>query len=1135
MLLNLDQFLPKKEETSSTIVPEAIWTIESGGRQFTSDNKVVTSRTGALGVGQIQPTTGPEAAALAGVEWNPWSLAYDEDYNKTLSKAYLKKKQEDFAGDELKGVAAYNAGTAGVQRAIDKADKEGGSWRDYLPEETKNYIVRYQSVKSKGAKAAEPTQAPKSNLIDVSQYLPKDNIIDVAKFLPPVEEEQQTQLETFASQAAKNLAPAGAFFAGGSALAAVGAPAAAFTGPAAPFVEGALFLTGGVAASLGVDKLQEMLLPEQTKNYLALGEKQNKYTALAGQLASFAPYTKLGLAKKVVEGVSVVDKPMAAALAGAGGGIDAAAQYITTGTVDPIQVAMNTVATPFLGQGMSKLGKAVSVERPAKVYSPAEIQNREVADTTIDTMNRIDLRNVEAGLEEENLRKLVIEGSPIDETAEITAAKLKDLFVASGRKSDGTKVEAGKDHLIFSDEEAFAWRENKLKYLNDLENKIAERTRVLSDPNVTLTEPARLKLQSELDGFVRSKENNLYILEKQQKLGSTEYLLPVLNRVRDIYDELGKKGVETGVLNGMLNNYIPSIVDSSQSSLGAEGLAQALENFYRLKVESFKTDSSMDRMFNTAKDLQAYLNTIDPKLYVHTDIATVTGAYMKSMNKAIAQKELINFLENTAVVGSNKGIIIEDAAAAMRDNYVSYTSKGAGLLEGKFVHPDYAPIIDQMFQRRDIGAIKNAFVQTAMLTKALNVVGSLFHAPSLGWAMAGASPKLIFKEIITAGSGIRRAVKDLESGELSEYTKLAIETGTKIGTEDVQRSVVADFGAYVDKKLFAGNKALGRVTGPLDKYVLQKMNTFTWDYMHTGGKLALFEDLMKKAERNLKEVPGTEEYTKARFALAKRISNSVNFTMGGLQWLQAANSIKSSLNRQLALHGTGIESRAWGQVAMFAPDWTVSTLGSFLKGMPSSLDIKGGLKGVMSPMNETDLSRRYMINTGLLYLTLLDAINLGTSGQHIWQNEDPTRIQHADGTTQQLAKHSMEFFHWLIDPAKTFKAKLGFVPKAGLALLDDQGGDYFQRAGTILKLAAPFSVGSAMQAPEGEEIKRFVSSSAGFPVYGKPDAYLRDPTDVLTEKTERKLVRRENQLERVEEIQRKAERSQMRGLFEDFF
>ena len=340
--------------------------------------------------------------------------------------------------------------------------------------------------------------------------------------------------------------------------------------------------------------------------------------------------------------------------------------------------------------------------------------------------------------------------------------------------------------------------------------------------------------------------------------------------------------------------------------------------------------------------------------------------------------------------------------------------------------------------------------------------------------------------------------------------------------------------------MFGGAKALGQVTGPLDKFILQKMNTFTWDYMHTGGKLALFKDLMTKAEKNLTETPGTPAYNKARFELAKKISNSVNHTMGGLQWLQAANSIKGKVSRQLAIQGSGIESRAWSQVAMFAPDWTVSTLGSFLKGMPdqmlkpSTWDIKGGIKGVMKPMNEADLSRRYMINTGLLYLTILDAINLGTSGQHIWQNEDPTRILHSDGTTQQLAKHSMEFFHWLMDPAKTLKAKLGFFPKAGLAFLDDQGGGYIDRAGTIVKLAAPFSVGSALQAPEGEGLSRAAWSAAGFPFYGKPYSYLRDPQDILKEKMHNREVRTTNQLQKIEEMQRRAESSQMRGLFDDW-
>jgi hypothetical protein len=405
--------------------------------------------------------------------------------------------------------------------------------------------------------------------------------------------------------------------------------------------------------------------------------------------------------------------------------------------------------------------------------------------------------------------------------------------------------------------------------------------------------------------------------------------------------------------------------------------------------------------------------------------------------------------------------------------------------------------------------------------------------------MAGQSPKLAFKEIITLGSGIRKAVRDMRKGEMSEYTELAIKSGTKIGTEDVQRSIVADFGAYVDKKMFGGAKVAGQITAPIDKYILQKMNTFTWDYMHTGGKLVLFKDLMTKAERNLKEAPGTPEYNEARFKLAETISNRVNFTMGGLQWLQAAASVKNKTARQLAIHGSGIESRAWAQVAMFAPDWTVSTLGSFVQGMPNKInpakwDIKGGIKGYMKPMNEADLARRYMVNTGLLYLTILDAINLGTSGQHIWENEDPTRIQHADGTTQQLAKHSMEFFHWLMDPAKTLKAKLGFLPKAGLAFLDDQGGSYLERAGTVAKLAAPFSVGSALQAPEGEGAWRAFMSAAGFPIYGKPLSYLRDPNDVLKEKMKRKEVRQENQKERLEEIQRKAETSELRGLFSEY-
>ena len=39
---------------------------ESGGRQFNTNGGVVTSKKGAIGIAQVMPATGPEAAKLAG-------------------------------------------------------------------------------------------------------------------------------------------------------------------------------------------------------------------------------------------------------------------------------------------------------------------------------------------------------------------------------------------------------------------------------------------------------------------------------------------------------------------------------------------------------------------------------------------------------------------------------------------------------------------------------------------------------------------------------------------------------------------------------------------------------------------------------------------------------------------------------------------------------------------------------------------------------------------------------------------------------------------------------------------------------------------------------------------------------------
>lgn len=113
---------------------------ESGGHQFSADGQPLTSPKGAIGVAQVMPGTGPEAAKLAGLPWDPAKLATDRDYNLTLGKAYYQAQLANFGSPE-KAAAAYNAGPGAVKRAMAAANANGGSYLDYLPKETQDYVA----------------------------------------------------------------------------------------------------------------------------------------------------------------------------------------------------------------------------------------------------------------------------------------------------------------------------------------------------------------------------------------------------------------------------------------------------------------------------------------------------------------------------------------------------------------------------------------------------------------------------------------------------------------------------------------------------------------------------------------------------------------------------------------------------------------------------------------------------------------------------------------------------------------------------------------------------------------------------------------------------------------------------------
>lgn len=148
------------EQTSNFVTPDSerafniALNTESGGKQFGGAGSVAgadeptTSPAGAIGVAQVMPDTGPEAAKLAGMDWDEERFRNDPEYNRALGKAYFDKQLKDFDGSLAQAYAAYNAGPGATRGAISAArnDPDGKSWLEFLPEETQKYVDKNMSA-----------------------------------------------------------------------------------------------------------------------------------------------------------------------------------------------------------------------------------------------------------------------------------------------------------------------------------------------------------------------------------------------------------------------------------------------------------------------------------------------------------------------------------------------------------------------------------------------------------------------------------------------------------------------------------------------------------------------------------------------------------------------------------------------------------------------------------------------------------------------------------------------------------------------------------------------------------------------------------------------------------------------------
>jgi soluble lytic murein transglycosylase len=121
-------------------------TQESGGKHVDSSGNLTTSPAGARGITQLMPAT----AKNPGFNIEGVRDKSEGEYLR-VGKEYLNALKGKYNGDYEMALAAFNAGTGNVDKAINKAKEKGGSFLDYLPKrsETINYINKILGTRHK--------------------------------------------------------------------------------------------------------------------------------------------------------------------------------------------------------------------------------------------------------------------------------------------------------------------------------------------------------------------------------------------------------------------------------------------------------------------------------------------------------------------------------------------------------------------------------------------------------------------------------------------------------------------------------------------------------------------------------------------------------------------------------------------------------------------------------------------------------------------------------------------------------------------------------------------------------------------------------------------------------------------------
>jgi hypothetical protein len=590
-------------------------------------------------------------------------------------------------------------------------------------------------------------------------------------------------------------------------------------------------------------------------------------------------------------------------------------------------------------------------------------------------------------------------------------------------------------------------------------------------------------------------------LEKNDLSALSENEVKAAQAYRHFTEGMGSIAMESGVLKDLVENYVTHVVE--KVGLPTTRIDEIMDELFAgdaskrtgASGSSPKTPFAKERRYDTFEELQKALEGTDSRIKT-MDIADITQIYGESMGRAVENKIMIDSLKRAKEPKEGGSPYIAPYESAPP----GYMTINNPQMRGLMIHPDLAKPMQFVLEGKSHNDLLSGAVALATAQKRLAVGFSFFHAANLGNAYIGASgTKSVFGR-----QAIDAALNAYRNGGAGDTIDMLLKNGLRVERPmEVDQNALARIGELADYgieratglKTAAGERTLGSV----ERVQREVFDRLTWDYMHTGMKLAVG---MREFERLTLKHPDVPKEK-----IAAQVGSYVNDTFGGLDWYRVATESQSQLGRRVGLAALNPQARVFLQLGMFAPDWTLSTFRAMYKALPGSTD---------RPLTK-ELHQKYVMRTAALWMVAMNGLNMQTSGHPIWENKDPTRIEFKDGTGMQMAKHAMEGPEWLLHPRQTALNKLGAFTKLPFELAT--GKEYISadgvappidsRTGHIIKSMAPIAISSTANSdlPVEEKIKRSTMGAVGMPIYGMTDEQKAASREARKEAKKRKKER----------------------------